>query len=81
MLTLMRARRMKLSNLNLNLVDDHDPEQPANLLRFNLHVLSRETTGKPKLLSKAKGSVDHGSTSRGGSHGPHRTATVRFVSW
>ena len=26
-------------------------------------------------------SVDHGSTNRGGSHGPHRTASVRFVSW
>ena len=37
------------------MVDDQDPEQPANLLHFNLHVLSRETTGKPKLLSKAKG--------------------------
>ena len=26
-------------------------------------------------------SVVHRSTNRGGSHGPHRTATVRFVSW
>ena len=28
-----------------------------------------------------RASVDHGSTNHGGSHGPHRTATVRFVAW
>ena len=30
---------------------------------------------------RAAASVDHGSTNRGGSHGPHRTVTVPFVSW
>ena len=62
----------------------------CNLLVDDIEVLGHTIKGNQITPAKEKirhitdfptPSADHGSTNRGGSHGLHQTATIRFVSW